>query len=136
MLSEAASIRGVNSVFIGETMLNVAGASITINGEGSAIDMSRIFKDLTSIEIISCNEKENVEKLEKKCRNILSAYPFEVMTETSGEGKNIQISGVFDKDGHNLVILLIAITANEEVSFIIMKGKIDIVTINNAIFAN
>lgn len=136
IFSEVASMKGVSSVFIGKTMLNVAGASVTITGGQSAIDMSKIFKDLSSIEIISCDEKGNMEKIKNKCRSILSAYPFEVMTETSDDGKNIQISGVFDKDGKNLMILLLAITGNDEVSFIILNGKIDVVTLNNAIFAN
>lgn len=135
ILIEAASMKGVSSVFIGKTMLKVARASISIGGDQSAINMSKIFKDLTSIEILSCEEKENMEKLEKKCRSILSAYPFEVLTETSGDGKNIQISGVFDKGGQTLETLLIAITGSEEVSFILMKGKIDIVTLNNALYA-
>lgn len=136
IFSEVASMKGVSSVFIGKTMLNVAGASVTITGGQSAIDMSKIFKDLSSIEIISCDDKGNMEKLKNKCRSILSAYPFEVMTETSDDGKNIQISGVFDKDGKNLMILLLAITGNDEISFIILNGKIDVVTLNNAIFAN
>ncbi|MDE6637608.1 MAG: DUF4252 domain-containing protein [Muribaculaceae bacterium] len=135
ILTEAASMKGVSSVFIGKTMLKVAGASISIGGDQSAINMSKIFKDLTSIEILSCDENGNMDKLEKKCRSILSAYPFEVLTETSGDGKNIQISGVFDKGGQNFETLLIAITGNEEVSFILLKGKIDIVTLNNALYA-
>lgn len=133
MLSEVASMEGVSSVFIGETMLKVAGSSISIDSNQSAINMSEIFKDLTSIEIISCDKKDNVTKLEKKCINILSAYPFEVLTETSGDGKNIKISGVFDKAGKNIVILLIAITGGDEASFILLNGNIDIVTLNNAL---
>lgn len=136
MLSEAASMKGVSSVFIGKTMLKVAGASISIGGDQSAINMSKIFKDITSIEIISCDEEGNAESLEKKCRSILSVYPFEVLTETSGDGKNIQISGIFDKAGQNIMTLLISITGNDEASFILLNGKIDIVTLNNALYAN
>ncbi len=136
MLSEAASMEGVNSVFIGQTMIKMAGGSITIDGDNSAINMQEILKDLTSIEIVSCDGKENVDKLDKKCRSILSAYPFEVLTETSGNGKIIQISGVFDKTGKNLNILLIAVKGSREASFILLKGKIDVVTLNNALYVN
>lgn len=136
MLSEAASMEGVNSVFIGKTMIKMAGGSITIDGDHSAINMQKILKDLTSIEIVSCDGKGNVNKLEKKCRNILSAYPFEVLTETSGDGKIIQLSGVFDKTGKNLNILLIAVKGTREASFILLKGKIDVVTLNNALYSN
>ncbi len=136
MLSEAASMEGVNSVFIGQTMIKMAGGSITIDGDNSAINMQEILKDLTSIEIVSCDGKGNVDKLDKKCRSILSAYPFEVLTETSGNGKIIQISGVFDKTGKNLNILLIAVKGSREASFILLKGKIDVVTLNNALYVN
>ncbi len=136
MLSEAASMEGVNSVFIGQTMIKMAGGSITIDGDNSAINMQEILKDLTSIEIVSCDGKGNVDKLDKKCRSILSAYHFEVLTETSGNGKIIQISGVYDKAGKNLNILLIAVKESREASFILLKGKIDVVTLNNALYVN
>lgn len=136
MLSEVASMKGVSSVYIGKTMLKLAGASMTITGNQSGLDLSRLIKDLTSIEIISCDDKGVAQKMEKKCRGILSDYPWEVITETSSDGKNIQISGVFDKDGNNLVTLLIAVTGENDASFILMNGKIDVVTLNNTIFVN
>lgn len=136
MLSEVASMKGVSSVFIGKTMLKLAGASITTTGNQSGLDLSRLIKDLTSMEIISCDDKDVAQMMEKKCRSILSSYPWELITETTSEGQNIQISGVFDKDGKNLAMLLIAVTGNNEASFILMNGKIDVVTLNNEIFVN
>lgn len=136
MLSEVASMKGVSSVFIGKTMLKLAGSSISITGNQSGLDLPRLFKDLTSIEILSCDDKCVAQKMEMKCRSILSVYSWEVITETSSDGQNIQISGVFDKDGKNLETLLIAVTGEKEASFILLKGKIDVVTLNNAIFVN
>lgn len=133
MLTEVASMKGVSSVYIGKTMLKLAGSSITVTGDKSAIDLSKLFKDLTSIEIISCDDKDVAEEVEKKCKSILSRYPMEVLTETSSDGQNVRISGVFDNDGRNLETLLIAVTGNDEASFILLKGKIDVVTLNNAI---
>lgn len=133
MLTEVASMKGVSSVYIGKTMLKLAGASMSITGDQSAIDLSKLFKDLSSIEIISCEDKKMADKVEKKCKSILSKLPMEVITETSSDGQNVEISGVFDKEGRNLEILLISVTGNEEASFILLKGKIDIVTLNNAI---
>ena len=134
VLSEVASMKGVSSVYIGKTMLKLAGASMTITGQKSGLDLSKLFKNLTSIEIISCDDRGMTEKVEKKCKSILSRqHPMEVITETSSDGQNVQISGVFDKDGRNLETLLIAVTGNDEASFILLKGKIDVVTLNNAI---
>lgn len=134
VLSEVAAMKGVSSVYIGKTMLRLAGASMTITGQKSGIDLPKLFKDLTSIEIISCDDKGMAEKVGKKCKSILSRqHPMEVITETSSNGQNVQISGIFDKDGRNLETLLIAVTGNDEASFILLKGKIDVVTLNNAI---
>lgn len=135
MFSEVASMEGVTSVFIGKTMLKVAGASISIDGDQTGFNISKIIKDLTSIEIITCDEDKNLKEIETKCQSILAEYPFEVLTETSDDGKTIRISGVFDKDEKNILILLISITGNDEASFILLKGKIDIVTLNNALYA-
>lgn len=133
MLSEVASMKGVTSIFIGKTMLKFAGASMSLAGDQSAIDMSKLIKDLTSIEIISCEDKAVAQKVEKKCKNILSKYNWEVITETSSEGQKIEISGVFDKDGKNIETLLIAVNGNDDSSFILLKGKIDVLTLNNAL---
>lgn len=133
VFSEVASMKGVSSVYIGKTMLKLAGASMKITGDQSAIDLSKLFKDLTSIEIISCDDKGVADKVETKCKNILSRRQMEVITETFSDGKNIQIAGVFDKDGRNLEILLISVTGNDEASFILLTGKIDVVSLNNAI---
>lgn len=132
-LSEVASMKGVTSVFIGKTMLDIAGGSISICGDQSALDFSKILKDLTSIEIIQCENNEIAKKVQKKCKSILSKYPLEVITEVTDDGQNIEISGVFDKDGKNLNMLLIAVTQNKEPVYILLKGKIDIVTLNNAL---
>lgn len=136
MLSEVASMKGVSSVFIGKTMLKLAGSSMAITGKRSGLDLSRLFKDLISIEIISSDDKSVARIMEKKCKSILSCYKWELITETSSDGQNIQISGVFDKDGKNLEVLLIDVTGDKDASIILMKGKIDVVTLNNAIFVN
>lgn len=136
MFSEVTSMKGVSSVYIGKTMLKLAGASMSISGNKSGIDLSKLFKDLTSIEIISCDDKEVSETVEKKCKSIMTCYPLEVLSETTSEGQNVQISGMFDKNGKNLETLIIAVTGDNGTSFILMKGKIDVVTLNNAIIAD
>ena len=134
VLSEVAAMKGVSSVYIGKTMLQLAGASMSITGQKSGIDLSKIFKGLTSIEIISCEDKSMAEKVGEKCKSVLSRqHPMEVITEISNDGQNVQLSGVFDKEGRNLETLLIAVTGKGEASFILLKGKIDVVTLNNAI---
>ena len=134
--SEIASQKGVTSVFVGKTMLKLAGSSMSLATNQSAIDVSRIINDLSSIEIINCDDKNVLPTIKKKCQKILSAYPFEVMTEVNDDGENVEISGVLDKEGRFIEMLLITVSEDDELTYILMKGKIDVVTLNNAIFAN
>lgn len=134
--SEIASAKGVTSVFVGKTMLKLAGSSMSLATNQSAIDVSRIIKDLSSIEIINCDDIKVLSNIKKECQKILSAYPFEVITEVNDDGENVEISGVLDKDGRFIEMLLITVSDDDDLTYILMKGKIDVVTLNNAIFAN
>ena len=137
MLSDVSSMEGVSSVFIGSTMLSLAGgASMNITSDNSSIDLTKLLSKISSIEIVSSEDRKAAKNLEKKCRDILKQYPFELITETSSDGDNVQISGVFDKEGKNIEKLLIAVTEPDEVSFILITGDIDLVTLNGAIVAD
>ncbi|MDE5850857.1 MAG: DUF4252 domain-containing protein [Muribaculaceae bacterium] len=134
--SEIASQKGVTSVFVGKTMLKLAGSSMSLAANQSAIDVSKIIKDLSSIEIINCDDIKVLPAIKNKCKKILAEYPLEVITEVTDDGEKVEISGVLDKDGHFMEMLLISVSDDDEITFILMKGKIDVVTLNNAIFAN
>ena len=134
--SEIASQKGVTSVFVGKTMLKLAGSSMSLAANQSAIDVSKIIKDLSSIEIINCDDIKVLPAIKNKCKKILAEYPLEVITEVTDDGEKVEISGVLDKDGHFMEMLLISVSDEDEITFILMKGKIDVVTLNNAIFAN
>lgn len=132
-LSEVGSMKGVTSVFVGKAMLKLAGTSMAISGDQSAIDISKIIKDLSSIEIIKCEDNGAVKKVNKKCKEILSKYPFEVITEVNNDDQNVEISGVIDNDGETINMLLISVNGNDNASYILMKGKINIETLNKAL---
>ncbi|MDE7409308.1 MAG: DUF4252 domain-containing protein [Muribaculaceae bacterium] len=134
--SEIASDKGVTSVFVGKTMLKLAGSSMSLAANQSAIDVSKIIKDLSSIEIINCNDRKVLPAIKNKCQKILAEYPLEVITEVTDNGENVEISGILDKEGRFMEMLLISVSDDDEITYILMKGKIDVVTLNNAIFAN
>lgn len=131
--SELSSIKGVTSVYVGKTMLKLAGASMALDTDKSAVDISKIIKDLTSIEIITCQNKSVADKVQKKCNNILSKYPMEVITEVTNDDQNVEISGAFEKDGETLHMILISVTGNDQPTYILMKGKINIEALNAAL---
>lgn len=132
-LTELSSIKGVTSVYVGKTMLRLAGASMSLDSDQSAVDISKIIKDLTSIEVVSCQNKSVAEKVQKKCNSILSKYPLEVITEVTSDDQNVEISGVFEKDGETLNMILISVTGNDTPTYILMKGKINIDALNAAL---
>lgn len=132
-LSEVSSIKGVTSVFVGKTMLKLADSSMNLDADKSAIDTSKLLKDLTSIEIITCEDKDVAKKAKKECDRVLSYFPFEVITEVTNDEQNVDISGVFEEDGKTISMLLISVTEPDEATYVLMKGKIDIETLNSAL---
>lgn len=132
-LSKMSTIKGVTSIYIGKMMLNMAGSAMgDIGVHQNAVDLGKLTKNLTSIEIVQC-DGNSMEKAEKECRKILAAFPFEVITEVSCENEQVEISGVPNKDGNTLNMLLITTIESDELVYILMKGKIDMETLNNAI---
>lgn len=132
-LSDVASMKGVTSVYIGKAMLKLAGSTMSIGKDETGLDISKLIKDLTSIEIITCEDKKIANEVQKKCQKALSKYPMEVITEVKDDGQNVEISGVFEKDGDILNMLLISVTGSDEPTYILMKGKINIETLNTAL---
>lgn len=131
--SEVSSIDGVTSVYVGKSVLNIAGMSMNLSGEDSGINISKIIKHLSSIEIVECENASISPTVKQKCENILSKYPFELITEVSEGKENVQISGVFDKDGKTVNMLLVSVQEGSELTYILMKGKIDMETLSNAL---
>ncbi len=128
------SIKGVTSVFIGKTMLRLAGTSMDLSGNSvtDAIDISSLMKGLDSIEIIQCDNK-TMTAVKTACDEALSKYPFEVFTEVIQDDETVEISGVPDKDGKNFSMLLISVAERNELVYILMKGKIDIETLSSSL---
>lgn len=134
-LSEVSNIKGVTSIYIGKMMLKMAGSSIDFGSDQEAVDIGKLVNDLTSIEIVQC-DGNSMEKAEKVCKKILSKLPLEVVTEVSKDDQKVEISGVFNKDGKTMSMLLIAVEESSELVYIILKGKISIETLNDALISD
>lgn len=134
-LSEVSNIKGVTSIYIGNMMLKMAGSSIDFGSDQEAVDIGKLVNDLTSIEIVQC-DGNSMEKAEKVCKKVLSKLPLEVVTEVSKDDQKVEISGVFNKDGKTMSMLLIAVEESSELVYIILKGKISIATLNEALISD
>ena len=116
-------------------MLKLAGSSIDIGGKQDAIDLKKLSKGLSSIEIVQC-DNDLSEEVEKACKKILSQYAFEIITEVSEDNQNVEISSVLNDDGKSMNMLLITVKEKNELVYILMKGKIDTETLLNALVSD
>ena len=132
IFSEVSSMKGVTSIYIGPTMLKIAGASIDIGRTQDAIDLKKLTKGLSSIEIVQSDNAMSKE-MEKVCQRILSPYPFEIVTEVSEGNQNVEISSVMNEDGKTMDMMLITVKEKNELVYILLKGKIDAETLFEAI---
>ena len=133
--SEVSNMKGVTSIYIGPTMLKLAGSSIDIGGKQDAVDLKKLSKGLSSIEIVQC-DNDLSEEVEKACKKILSQYAFEIITEVSEDNQNVEISSVLNDDGKSMNMLLITVKEKNELVYILMKGKIDTETLLNALVSD
>lgn len=115
-------------------MLKMAGASIDFGSNQDAVDIGKLSKELTSIEIIECSGN-SAEKAEKVCKKVLSKFPLEIVTEVSKDNQKVEISGVLDKDGKTMNMLLITVEESNELVYILLKGRISIETLNDALIS-
>lgn len=134
-LSEVSSIKGVTSIYIGKMMLKLAGPTVDIGSDQNAVDLGKLTKDLNSIEIVQCDGK-SVDEAQKVCNKVLSRYQFELITEVIKDNQKVEISGVLNKDGKTLNMLLISVFESNELVYILLNGKIDLDTLNNAIITD
>ncbi len=134
-LSEVSSIKGVTTVYIGKMVLRMAGSGLDLGSEQNAVDIGKLTKDLNSIEIVQCGAN-SVKKAEKVCEKVLSKYAFEVITEVTKDNQKVEISGVLNKDGKTMKMLLISIRENDELVYILLQGKIDMKTLNEALITD
>lgn len=133
--SEVSNMKGVTSIYIGQTMLKLAGTTIDIGRKQDAVDLKRLTKGLTSIEIVEC-DNDISEEVEKACKKILSRYPFEIITEVSEGNQNVEISSVLNDDGKSMTMMLITVKEEKELVYILLKGNIDIETLNEALVSD
>lgn len=133
VLSDLSSMKGVTSVYVGKAMLQMAGSSIGMDQNSGGVDVSELINDLTSIEIVTCENKKMASSVQKKCNSILSQYPFELITEVTSDDEKVEISGVFDKDSEIINMLLISVVDDDEPTYILMTGKIDMNSLNAAL---
>ncbi|MDE7419554.1 MAG: DUF4252 domain-containing protein, partial [Muribaculaceae bacterium] len=109
-------------------------SSIDLGSDQEAVNIGKLVKELTSIEIVQCSG-ESAKKAEKVCRKVMSAFPLEIVTEVSKDNQKVEISGLLNKDGKTMSMLLISVEESNQLVYILLKGKISLETLNEALIS-
>lgn len=109
--------KGVTSVYISSAMLKNFGTSMI--GDPS---ISAIAGNLSSIEIIDCENKKFLYTIRNYVKKIAETYNLETLARINDEGEKVSIYGY--STGGKITYLLMSVDDNDEITIISMSGDI------------
>lgn len=109
--------KGVTSVYISSAMLKNFGTSM-IGNPG----IRAIAGNLSSIEIIECENKKFLYTIRNYVKKIADSYNLETLARINEEGEKVSIYGY--STGEKITYLLMSVDDNEEITIISMSGDI------------
>lgn len=112
-----ANEKGVTSVYISKLMMKTLGG-LTMGDQRIAA----IAKDLNSIEIITCENKDLFDKINNKVKNVVSDNNLEILAKVNDEGENVGIYGYVE--GEIVTYILMTIDDKDELVILSMSGQI------------
>lgn len=134
LFSELAGKPGVESVYVGKSMVGMAKGLLDQSGDKDALIARNAIKNIDSIEIISCEPHPgDVRKVRTAARKIMSKLKLEVLVETRGDEEEVTIYGLpSKKNPAEISDMIIESYEPEEYSLVHISGSIDV----NAITAD
>lgn len=120
MFSEAASIKGVESVYISKALCRMGMSAADLG------DVQDGIKELDGLEVISCENPEEFPKLREICEKIIKEQGTELLLSSEEKGERALIYGNADVDENTLSQLFIVSEEKGEFSAVCIKGKFDI----------
>lgn len=109
--------KGVTSVYISSAMLKTFGTSIIGDPHISAIA-----GNLSSIEIINCENKKFLYTIRNYVKKVAETYNLETLARINDEGEKVSIYGY--STGEKITYLLMSIDDDKEITIISMSGDI------------
>ena len=122
LIQELSDIKGVSSVYISESMLQLVGdASNMINAGGVKLD--GILPKLNSIQILNADSGSAVDQLRAKLSSYIKKLNLEVLMQTKEDDEVTMIYFVESKDfKKDLSRLILFVDEKDEVTFIGLSG--------------
>lgn len=89
----------------------------------SSGDESDVLKHLKSVEVVSCEDPDNLEELESEFQDLVKKRKFELLIEADEPGETVRIYVTTDRSGDVIKELLIRSAEKDEHNFVYLKGK-------------
>jgi len=118
-----ANIPNVEYVYVSKSMLKSL-ESLDNDGE---LNFIRSTKELNSVEIISCDNAENIAEVNEKLNEV--ANELELLSKVKSEHRNINIYG--KRRGDGLSEILVISPAHDKVVAVFIKGNMDAETLKS-----
>ena len=132
-LSELSAVKGVETVYVGKSMLRLAGAAAGNSLKTPGFDGQKLLNKLSSIEIVTSDQLEACKKVNKLLKNLDLTKRLETLTEITDDEDHVIISG--DIDTITNVVKKVVLHVNEpgEVTVIVLSGNIPMSMIEEAL---
>lgn len=131
--SDLAEIDGVTSIFIGKTMLKMAGGKAGHFMNDDNMNISKAIEDLTSVEILTTEKSSAMTKVSPMLESKIKSMKAEQLMEVNDDNEKVVIySQPYPGDSTLCSSLLIVTKEPNEINVVMIKGKIDPVKIAQA----
>lgn len=131
MFKEAAKYDGVTTVYVSPMMCKMAMASSDgiagVDGLGDGI------KKIGKVEILTCENSKDQEKVVAVCRRIIDSMHMDVLTEVDQKGEHVTIYTRMADNGNDIKDLMIESLENNEYTVVYIEGEFDIEKIMSGI---
>lgn len=127
LFSELAGTTGVESVYVGKSMLGMARGMLGASGSKDARIAGNAVKNMESIEIISCEVPSEIQKVKTAARKIISRLKLDVMVETREDDEQVTVYGLpSKKNPAEMSDMIIETMEPGEYTIVHISGSIDV----------
>lgn len=125
LFGELSNLKGVTSVYVGKSMLQLAGSSINM---ADGINTSRLLSKMTGVEVVTCENKKSAKEMNKKIDAIIRTMPdLEVLTEVndndSKDASHVVIYSKSNPDTGVISTLLITAISPDDPTVVAIHGN-------------
>lgn len=129
LFTEAANVKGVTSVFVTKSMLNMVGATM---GNQGGVDTGKLMKKINSVEVLEIprDKKKTAEPL---CQKALSGREMETLVDVKESDNTVLISALRNPGKDTYQGMLIKTDSDDELVYVYMAGDFTLADLMQAV---